>query len=196
MSSINLKHGKEEYNLDIEAGSTVEAFKNQVWNLTQVPVGKQKFIGFPGGMIQDTDDLGEKVAKLKPGAKITLLGAAESADAEAPVAKAAPPPPVPAMPKKRGWGDDDHGGPPSPDQDSKRGKGHPPPPPGVLGSKAGAVAGPPGGKDNGKGGKGGDYYVDPPSIGAGAPTSKAKWPQPSQEKGGDQGGFFRQRRLP
>jgi len=80
---IKLKWGKEEYEVEVEAGSTVEVFKTQVWTITSVPVDRQKYIGFPGGMLKDSDDLDAKVAKLKAGAKITLLGTAEGGELKA-----------------------------------------------------------------------------------------------------------------
>jgi len=81
MSTIlKLKWGKEEYEVEMEPGSTVEVFKTQVWTITSVPVDRQKFLGFPGGMLKDSDDLDAKVAKLKAGAKITLLGTAEGGE--------------------------------------------------------------------------------------------------------------------
>merc|ERR1719160_2205857 len=42
---------------------------------------------FPGGMLKDSDDLDAKVAKLKPGAKITLLGTAEGGELKKPEEK-------------------------------------------------------------------------------------------------------------
>merc|ERR1719265_2241323 len=80
MTSIKLKWGKEEFDVEIEKGSTVEVFKTQVWTLTTVPVDRQKYVGFPGGMLKDSDNLDEKVAKLKPGAKVQLLGTAEGGE--------------------------------------------------------------------------------------------------------------------
>jgi len=77
---IKLKWGKEEYEVEVEPGSTVEVFKTQVWTITTVPVDRQKYLGFPGGMLKDTDDLDARVAKLKAGAKITLLGTAEGGE--------------------------------------------------------------------------------------------------------------------
>jgi len=84
---IKLKFGKQEFEVEIEPGSTVEIFKTQVWTLTSVPVDRQKFLGFPGGMLKDTDDLGAKVAKLKPGAKVTLMGTAEGGELKEPTEK-------------------------------------------------------------------------------------------------------------
>lgn len=86
-TSIKLKWGKEEYDIEIESGSTVEVFKTQVWTITTVPVDRQKFLGFPGGVLKDADDLDAKVAKLKPGAKITLLGTAEGGELKKPTEK-------------------------------------------------------------------------------------------------------------
>lgn len=82
---IKLKWAKEEFEVEIEAETTVEVFKTQVWTLTNVPVDRQKYIGFPGGMLKDTDDLPAKAAKLKAGAKITLVGTAEEKQMKAPV---------------------------------------------------------------------------------------------------------------
>lgn len=87
MPTLKLKWGKEEYDVEVEPGSTVEVFKTQVWTLTTVPTDRQKYIGFPGGMLKDSDDLDAKVAKLKPGAKITLLGTAEGGELKKPEEK-------------------------------------------------------------------------------------------------------------
>mmetsp|Transcript_87606 Transcript_87606/g.225688 ORF Transcript_87606/g.225688 Transcript_87606/m.225688 type:complete len:529 (-) Transcript_87606:93-1679(-) len=87
MTAIKLKWGKEEFDVTIEAGSTVEVFKTQVWTLTQVPMDRQKYLGFPGGMLKDSDDLTAKVAKLKAGAKVTLVGTAEGGELKAPAEK-------------------------------------------------------------------------------------------------------------
>jgi len=85
--TIKLKWGKEEYDVDIEDGTTVEIFKTQVWTLTNVPVDRQKYMGFPGGALKDADDLCAKAAKLKPGAKVTLMGTAEGGELKEPVEK-------------------------------------------------------------------------------------------------------------
>ncbi|OLQ13930.1 Ubiquitin carboxyl-terminal hydrolase 6 [Symbiodinium microadriaticum] len=87
MAQIKLKWNKEEFDITIEEGSTVEVFKTQVWTLTQVPMDRQKFLGFPGGMLKDTDDLMAKVAKLKSGAKVTLMGTPEGKELKAPEEK-------------------------------------------------------------------------------------------------------------
>lgn len=87
MVQIKVKWVKEEYDVDIEEGSTVEVFKIQMWTLTNVPADRQKFIGFPGGALKDTDDLQAKVAKLKAGAKITMMGTAEEGQLKAPTEK-------------------------------------------------------------------------------------------------------------
>mmetsp|Transcript_7532 Transcript_7532/g.21562 ORF Transcript_7532/g.21562 Transcript_7532/m.21562 type:complete len:535 (-) Transcript_7532:146-1750(-) len=86
-TTIKLKWGKNEYDVAIEEGSTVEVFKTQVWTLTQVPPDRQKYMGFPGGTLKDTDDLSAKVAKLKAGAKIMLVGTAEGGELKAPTEK-------------------------------------------------------------------------------------------------------------
>lgn len=84
--TIKLKWNKEEFEVDIES-SSVEVFKTQVWTLTSVPVDRQKYIGFPGGMLKDSDDLLAKVAKLKPGSKIQLMGTPEGKELKAPEEK-------------------------------------------------------------------------------------------------------------
>jgi calcium-dependent protein kinase len=78
MPLFKLKWNKEEFDVVIETNSTVESFKLQVRALTSVPVDRQKYLGLPGGMLKDTDDLMPRLAKMKPGAKITLMGTAEA----------------------------------------------------------------------------------------------------------------------
>lgn len=58
-----------------------------MWTLTNVPADRQKFLGFPGGLLKDSDDLGAKVAKLKPGSKVTMMGTAEGGELKAPQEK-------------------------------------------------------------------------------------------------------------
>eukprot|EP00437_Effrenium_voratum_P014573 CAMPEP_0181454574 /NCGR_PEP_ID=MMETSP1110-20121109/30309_1 /TAXON_ID=174948 /ORGANISM="Symbiodinium sp., Strain CCMP421" /LENGTH=516 /DNA_ID=CAMNT_0023578925 /DNA_START=38 /DNA_END=1588 /DNA_ORIENTATION=- len=87
MTQIKLKWNKEEFDVTIEEGSTVEVFKTQVWTLTQVPIDRQKYLGFPGGMLKDSDDLMAKVAKMKPGAKVTLMGTPEGKELKSPEEK-------------------------------------------------------------------------------------------------------------
>jgi ubiquitin carboxyl-terminal hydrolase 14 len=84
---IKVKWNKEEFDVTIEPESSVEMFKTQMWTLTYVPVDRQKFLGFPGGMLKDSDDLGAKVAKLKPGQKITMMGTAEGGELKPPEEK-------------------------------------------------------------------------------------------------------------
>jgi len=87
MPTIKIKWNKEEFDVELEADSSVELFKMQVCSITRVPADRQKFLGFPGGMLKDTDDLPAKVAKLKPGAKITLMGTAEGGELKEPAEK-------------------------------------------------------------------------------------------------------------
>lgn len=87
MASVKIKWGQKEFDVSIEEGSTVEIFKTQVWTLTQVPIDRQKYLGFPGGVLKDTDNLMEKVAKLKAGTKVTLLGTPEGAELKEPAEK-------------------------------------------------------------------------------------------------------------
>eukprot|EP00927_Polykrikos_kofoidii_P036723 TRINITY_DN3099_c0_g1_i1.p1 TRINITY_DN3099_c0_g1~~TRINITY_DN3099_c0_g1_i1.p1 ORF type:complete len:534 (+),score=130.89 TRINITY_DN3099_c0_g1_i1:91-1692(+) len=81
---IKVKWNKEEFDVQIEPGSSVEMFKTQMWTLTNVPVDRQKFLGFPGGMLKDTDDLAEKVRKLKSTQKVTMMGTAEGRELKPP----------------------------------------------------------------------------------------------------------------
>lgn len=87
MPTIKIKWNKEEYDVDIEGDTTVELFKTQMWTLTNVPIERQKFMGFPGGMLKDSDDLPAKVAKLKAGAKIMMMGTAEGGELKEPAEK-------------------------------------------------------------------------------------------------------------
>eukprot|EP00929_Paragymnodinium_shiwhaense_P007834 TRINITY_DN111740_c0_g1_i1.p1 TRINITY_DN111740_c0_g1~~TRINITY_DN111740_c0_g1_i1.p1 ORF type:complete len:541 (-),score=235.68 TRINITY_DN111740_c0_g1_i1:215-1837(-) len=85
--TIKVKWNKEEYDVTIEEGSTVEVFKTQMWTLTSVPVDRQKYLGFAGGMLKDTDDILDKAKKLKAGAKVTMMGTAEGNQLKAPAEK-------------------------------------------------------------------------------------------------------------
>jgi calcium-dependent protein kinase len=87
MPSFTLKWNKEEFDLDINVNATVALFKAQVRALTSVPVDRQKYLGIPGGMLKDSDDLIPRLAKLKPGAKITLMGTAEASQLREPAVK-------------------------------------------------------------------------------------------------------------
>lgn len=87
MATIKIKWNTQEFDVPIEEGSSVELFKTQVWTLTKVPVDRQKFVGFPGGVLKDSDDLMAKVQKLKPGAKVQMLGTAEGDELKAPAEK-------------------------------------------------------------------------------------------------------------
>eukprot|EP00434_Breviolum_minutum_P000732 symbB.v1.2.000645.t1/scaffold7.1/size571927/13 len=87
MTQLKLKWNKEEFDVTIEEGSSVEVFKTQVWTLTSVPPERQKFLGFPCGMLKDSDDLMAKVAKMKPGSKVQLMGTPEGKELKAPEEK-------------------------------------------------------------------------------------------------------------
>lgn len=77
MVAIKLKWNKNEYDVEIETSESVEVFKTQVWTMTNVPTDRQKYVGFPGGPLKDTDNMGDRCAKLKAGTKIMLVGTAE-----------------------------------------------------------------------------------------------------------------------
>eukprot|EP00746_Dinoflagellata_sp_MGD_P000493 gnl/MRDRNA2_/MRDRNA2_100883_c0_seq1.p1 gnl/MRDRNA2_/MRDRNA2_100883_c0~~gnl/MRDRNA2_/MRDRNA2_100883_c0_seq1.p1 ORF type:complete len:556 (+),score=150.83 gnl/MRDRNA2_/MRDRNA2_100883_c0_seq1:113-1780(+) len=87
MVAIKLKWNKNEYDVEIEPTESVEVFKTQVWTMTNVPVDRQKYVGFPGGPLKDTDSMADKCAKLKPGVKIMLVGTAEGDGLKQPVEK-------------------------------------------------------------------------------------------------------------
>jgi len=86
MVQVKLKWGKEEYDVDVDEAS-VEVFKTKVYSMTNVPVDKQKYLGFPGGALKDSDDMMQKAGGLKAGAKVTLVGTAEAAQLKAPSEK-------------------------------------------------------------------------------------------------------------
>mmetsp|Transcript_52726 Transcript_52726/g.123308 ORF Transcript_52726/g.123308 Transcript_52726/m.123308 type:complete len:520 (+) Transcript_52726:80-1639(+) len=86
MVQVKLKWGKEEYDVDVDEAS-VEVFKTKVYSMTNVPVDKQKYLGFPGGALKDSDDMMQKAGNLKAGAKVTLVGTAEAAQLKAPAEK-------------------------------------------------------------------------------------------------------------
>jgi ubiquitin carboxyl-terminal hydrolase 14 len=87
MPVIKLKWGKQEMDVDVEEGSTVELFKTQVWTMTNVPVDRQKYMGFGAGLLKDTDDLMAKVKQIKPGKPVTLMGTAEGGELKEPAEK-------------------------------------------------------------------------------------------------------------
>ena len=72
---VKVKWGKIEFDLAVDASKGFSAFRQQLQALTKVPADKQKLLGIPGGL-KDGDDLS---AKIKAGAKLTLLGTAEDA---------------------------------------------------------------------------------------------------------------------
>jgi len=87
MTQLKIKWNKDEFDVTVDEGTTVEVFKTQMWTLTQVPTDKQKYLGFPGGMLKDSDDFMAKVAKVKPGAKITMMGTPEGGELKEPAEK-------------------------------------------------------------------------------------------------------------
>mmetsp|Transcript_6094 Transcript_6094/g.14151 ORF Transcript_6094/g.14151 Transcript_6094/m.14151 type:complete len:525 (+) Transcript_6094:165-1739(+) len=86
MVQVKIKWGKNEYDIEVEDES-VDVFKAQVYTETNVPPERQKYTGFPGGMLKDTDNILEKAQKLKPGAKVMLIGTAEGGELKKPTEK-------------------------------------------------------------------------------------------------------------
>jgi ubiquitin carboxyl-terminal hydrolase 14 len=87
MAQIRVKWNKDEFDVPLEDDSSVELFKTQVWTITKVPIERQKYLGFPGGALKDTDNLKEKVSKMKPGTKVTMVGTAEGGELKGPAEK-------------------------------------------------------------------------------------------------------------
>lgn len=83
-TTLKVKWGREEFEVEVEPGTSVDLFKAQLYALTNVPVDRMKLLGFPGGLLKDTDDLDVKLAKMKKGAKVTLMGTAEGGELQAP----------------------------------------------------------------------------------------------------------------
>ncbi|CAD7965483.1 unnamed protein product [Amoebophrya sp. A120] len=84
---LPLKWGKQELTVDVEEGLSVEDFKSLVYSMTNVPTDRMKFLGFAGGLLKDSDDLTAKIKKLKPNAKVQLIGTAEGKEIEKPAEK-------------------------------------------------------------------------------------------------------------
>ncbi|CAD7948448.1 unnamed protein product, partial [Amoebophrya sp. A25] len=84
---LPIKWGKKELEVDVADGLSVEDFKSLVYSMTNVPVDRMKFLGFAGGLLKESDNLIEKIKKLKPNAKIQLIGTAEGGEVHAPAEK-------------------------------------------------------------------------------------------------------------
>eukprot|EP01132_Coremiostelium_polycephalum_P000888 gene888-1111_t len=53
MVKVIVKWNKEKYDVDVDPNDTVATFKYQLFSLTNVPVERQKIMGFKGGLLKD-----------------------------------------------------------------------------------------------------------------------------------------------
>lgn len=84
---LPIKWNKTELSVEAEASMSVTEFKSLIYSMTNVPVDRMKILGFPGGVLKDDDNFGDKLGKLKPNAKIQLIGTAEGGEIKAPEEK-------------------------------------------------------------------------------------------------------------
>ncbi|KAK4698484.1 ubiquitin carboxyl-terminal hydrolase 14, partial [Phenoliferia sp. Uapishka_3] len=70
---IKIKHAGKSYDVEVDTASTGLAFKEQIFQLTGVEVGKVKVV-VKGGMLKDDADM--KKVGLKAGQTIMVIGAA------------------------------------------------------------------------------------------------------------------------
>ncbi|CAM9843717.1 unnamed protein product, partial [Phaeothamnion confervicola] len=59
MVKVSVKWNKETYDVDLDAGESVQTFKTQLWTLTGVPVERQKLMSKKGGwkgILKDDED--------------------------------------------------------------------------------------------------------------------------------------------
>ena len=52
MVKVNVKHGKNKYELDMVVEEPVEVFRAQLFAVTGVPPERQKILGFKGGPLK------------------------------------------------------------------------------------------------------------------------------------------------
>jgi len=81
---VNVKWGKNKYEVDVDTGSPVELFKAQLFALTSVPPERQKIMGVKGGTLKDDADL--STLGLKAGQNLMLMGSADKVPEPPPVA--------------------------------------------------------------------------------------------------------------
>jgi len=73
MVKVEVKWGKETYQVDTDVDEGIEAFQGQLFSLTNVPAERQKILA-KGKKIASTEDL----KQLKDGAKLMLMGTADA----------------------------------------------------------------------------------------------------------------------
>eukprot|EP01087_Luapelamoeba_hula_P014041 TRINITY_DN4054_c0_g1_i1.p1 TRINITY_DN4054_c0_g1~~TRINITY_DN4054_c0_g1_i1.p1 ORF type:complete len:479 (-),score=84.04 TRINITY_DN4054_c0_g1_i1:25-1431(-) len=74
---VQIKWGKEKYDVDVDLNENGETFKSSIYSLTGVPPDRQKLMGLRGlkaGQLPDDTDM--KTLGLKPGQGIMLVGTA------------------------------------------------------------------------------------------------------------------------
>jgi ubiquitin carboxyl-terminal hydrolase 14 len=86
MVLVKIKWGKEQYDVDVDVGLPVAAFKQELQRLTSVPVEKMKVMGVKQGQLKDDHRLAD--CGLTPGKVLMLVGSAEAI---------APPPSAPIL---------------------------------------------------------------------------------------------------
>ncbi|EFA81974.1 ubiquitin domain-containing protein [Heterostelium album PN500] len=74
MVKINIKWGKEKYEVDVDPSQPVSVLKSQIYSLTQVPVDRQKIMGFKGGILKDETQW--KDVDLVEGKNVMMMGSA------------------------------------------------------------------------------------------------------------------------
>jgi ubiquitin carboxyl-terminal hydrolase 14 len=70
---VSVKWNKENYDLDFDLSDGLETFQGLLFSLTNVPIERQKLMN-KGKLIKDNTEM----LKLTDGAKLILLGAADS----------------------------------------------------------------------------------------------------------------------
>lgn len=76
-----MKWGREVIDIDVDPDQTGAVFKAQVWSRTNVPLERQKIIGFKHGILSDTATMSD--VGLKEGMRVMLVGTAEGGELQA-----------------------------------------------------------------------------------------------------------------
>lgn len=84
MVKVNVKWGKQSFEVDVDVSAPAEAFKVQLQSLTNVPADKQKIMGVKGGQLKDGANMAE--LGLKEGQMLMLIGSAAETVVTAPEA--------------------------------------------------------------------------------------------------------------
>ena len=81
---LNVKWGKQKFEVELDTSAPVELFKAQLFAITQVPPERQKIMGVKGGSLKDDADM--SALGLKPGQNLMLMGSADKVPEPPPVA--------------------------------------------------------------------------------------------------------------